>query len=208
MEKNILSIDLDIIMHPSIDLYNDEVYVNDDPDELWADLEDTYGYERLNILNYDQEVLLNILKLLKKNQNTPLHFIINHEEIVDQLKETTTYNEDKYNIINIDFHHDMWYNPDDLIDLKNDKEYDCANWLGYLYMQKKLSSIIWVKAPTSSKLDVKVYGKNTIPITTWSIKEFFRLDDMEFDEVYFCFSPQWIPPKYRIIYNAIKTLLE
>ena len=208
MEKNILSIDLDIIMHPSIDLYNDDIYVNEDPDELWSNLEEEFAFEAFDTLKYDKEVLLDIIRLLKKNKDKPIIFIKDHDEIVNLLKNDTDYPQCMYNIYNIDFHHDLWYGEDDVLDAKSEDNYTCADWLGYLYLHKKTSSITWIKAKNSSNINIKPYGNKDCKIEYLSIKDFSQLEDINFDQIYFCLSPQWIPPKYRIIYDVIKLLLE
>ena len=63
MKKNILSIDLDIIMHPSITLYNDEVEGEDNPEELWNYFETEYHYSENHSLQYDTYTLIEIIKL-------------------------------------------------------------------------------------------------------------------------------------------------
>lgn len=207
MNKKILSIDFDIIMHLSINLYNIYVEEADDPEELWKELEEEYEYEKYNLLKYDKEVLINIIKLLKANLNKPIHFIQNHEEIVDLLKETENYENTQYDIYNIDFHHDIWYNKQDFYYINKHDEYNCANWIGYLFLKKKLSSITWLKAPKSISPNFASYElKNKL--TELTLKNFNQLKDIDFDEVYFCLSPQWIPPRYRIFYQIIKELLE
>ena len=206
MEKTILSIDFDIVMHPCIELYNDDVEGEDNPEELWNFLENKYNFEDLNLLKYDDKLVIQLIQLLKYNKNKPIYFIQEHQEIVDILKKSPTYKEDKYNIINIDFHHDLWYNEESFQAILQDDEYNCANWLGYLLLKKKLISASWVKASNSIPPRIKTYGNN-IQLNTLYFKDLEKLYQIDFDEIYFCLSPQWVPPKYQIIYEIIKLLL-
>lgn len=205
MEKKILSIDFDIIMYPCISLYNGDIDGDDNPIELWKQLEDEYGLENYNILTYDASVLLELAKLVSynKKKGKPIYYIDEHQQIVDKLKKDKDYDESIYDLYNIDFHHDIWYNTEDLIDIQENDKYHCGCWIGYLYLKKKLSNITWLKAPNSDGLEIKAYGGN-LDIKTLRIREFDKLYDIDFDEVYLCLSPQWVPQKYKIFYDLIK----
>lgn len=207
MEKKILSIDFDIIMYPCIKLYNGDVNGDDNPVDLWRGLEDEYGLENYNILTYDARVLKEITKLITINKNKPIHFIQEHQEIVDHLKTTSGWDIDKYDIYNIDFHHDMWYRDTDFADILKKDEYNCSDWLGYLYLTKRTSNVTWLKAPNSEDLSIKAYG-GEVKLNTLRIREFYRLNEIDFDEIYFCLSPQWVPQKYKIFYDMIQIMIE
>lgn len=207
MEKKILSIDFDIIMYPCINLYNGDVGGDDNPVDLWRDLEDEYGLENYNILTYDTKVLKEITKLIAKNKNKPIYFIQEHQEIVDHLKTTEGWNEDTYDVYNVDFHHDFWYRDTDFAEILKQDEYNCSDWLGYLYLTKKASGITWLKAPNSDEPEIRAYGGN-VKFNTLRIREFDKLHKIDFDEVYFCFSPQWVPQKYRIFYDIIEIMVK
>lgn len=205
MEKKILSIDFDIIMYPCINLYNGDIDGDDNPIELWKQLEEDYQFENYNILTYDTSVLLELAKLIhyNKEQGKPIYYIDEHQHIVDKIKKDNDYDESTYDIYNVDFHHDLWYSAEDILDIKENDGYHCGCWIGYLYFNKKLSSITWLKAPNSDGLELKTYG-GTLDLKTLRIREFDKLYDIDFDEVYFCLSPQWVPQKYKIFYDLIK----
>lgn len=207
MEKKILSIDFDIIMYPCINLYNSDVAGDDNPIDLWRDLEDEYGLENYNILTYDTKVLKEITKLIAHNKNKPVHFIQEHQEIVDHLKSTAGWGEDRYDIYNVDHHHDLWYRDTDFAEILKRDEYNCSDWLGYLYLTKRASNITWLKAPNSIEPEIRSYGGD-IKINTLRIREFDKLHKIDFDEIYFCFSPQWVPQKYKIFYDMIQIMIE
>jgi len=208
MEKKILSIDFDIIMAPSIELYNDYAFAETDPAELWADLEAEYQFEFYDKLQFDETILYGITDLLKHFKDKPIYFITDHDEVVDILKKSPNYNIDIYNIYNVDFHHDFWYDKLAFNEILQQDEYNCGTWLGYLYLTKKLSSVTWVKALHSDAMSFRPYGNDNCKINLESIRNIEKLKDIDFDEVYFCLSPQWIPPRYVIFYNLIKQLLE
>jgi hypothetical protein len=81
MEKKILSIDFDIIMYPCIKLYNADVNGDDNPIDLWGDLENEYGLGNNNILTYDTKVPKEITQLIAYNKNKPIYFIQEHHFI-------------------------------------------------------------------------------------------------------------------------------
>lgn len=209
MTKNILSIDFDIVMYPCINLYNGDVDGGDNPTELWRDLEDEYGLENYNILKCDMSIVMEIAKVVAYyyKLGKPIYFIDEHQEIVDNLKKEPTYDEDTYNICNVDFHHDLWYRESDFPDILKADEYNCSDWLGYLYLKKKLESFTWLKAPNSDEPEFRSYGGD-FDLKTLRIREFNKLYDMNFDEVYMCLSPQWVPDKFRPYYNLIRVMVE
>lgn len=205
MEKKILSIDFDIIMYPCITLYNGEIDGDDNPIESWRQLEEEYGFESYNMFTYDTKVLKELAKIITYNrkQNKPIYYITEHQQIVDKLKKDKDYDTSQYNIYNIDFHHDLWYNDTDIIQIVEDDDYHCGCWIGYLYLKKKLTSLTWLKAPNSDMPEIKTYS-NDLQFNTLRIREFEDLYEIDFDEVYFCLSPQWVPQKYKILYDLIK----
>ena len=206
MEKTILSIDFDIIMHPCIDLYNEDVEGSDEPKELWKWLEEEYKLEDYNLLTGDFNILFEIAKLINYNKDKPIYFIDEHQEIIDILQERPEYNTDVYKIYNIDFHHDIWYDEDSPNEILYNDEYTCADWVGYLYLKKKLKQYIWLKASNSNLLETPIYGKN-FNFKTLGLTDFDKLYRVDFDEIYFCLSPHWVPEKYRKLYDLIKLFL-
>lgn len=207
MEKTILSIDFDIIMHSCITLYNDDVEGNDNPIELWGWLEEEYKLEDYNLLSGDFKTLFEIAKLLNYNKDKPIYFIDEHQEIIDILQERSEYNTDTYNIYNIDFHHDIWYDEDSPDEILDNDEYTCADWVGYLYLKKKLKQYTWLKAPNSDLLEIPIYGKN-FNFNILRLSDFDKLYKINFDEIYVCLSPQWVPEKYHYLYNILELFLE
>lgn len=198
-EKKILSIDFDIIMYPCIKLYNNYVSGTANPTELWAGLNMDFNMD--NFIRYDANVYHDLVMLILKNVRNGARLIpiTEHQMIIDKLQAEGTYDEDEFNLTNIDFHHDLWYSDRDKINAADFEEWACNNWLGYLYLKDKIKNMHWVKAPNSELLapaDLEVF--NTISGLS-SIKE---LGD-DYTDIYFCLSPQWVPYQYHHLYNLI-----
>lgn len=120
--KNILSIDFDIIMAPSIELYNNLV-----PQLSWKQLKQL---PYLKSLNYDKDIYNKIINYIKKYKKEDRIFIKEHDEIVKFITEPCY-------LINIDHHHDCGYK-------KNGNQLSCANWLNYLFTNNLIiNNPIW-----------------------------------------------------------------
>lgn len=201
MTKNILSIDFDIIMAPCIKLYNDKVGGDDNSTQLWNYLEHTMELDQY--LRYDAKTLSDIALLIKQaiTNGAKFYMINEHQEIVDSLQAQKSYCDDTFNITNIDFHHDLWYRQEDLSQLIDFDNYNCSNWLGYLYLKNKTESITWIPAANSDQnLPECVNNLYKLPLRT------IEGISTNYDAVYFCLSPQWVPYKYHHLYKLISLL--
>ena len=178
---NIVSIDFDIIMGPSIEAYNS--YANKPWEEKIEDagiLEycicDTSIYQKLT--NY----LISLTKNLSKEK---IHIIRDHHHILNFLPEKET-----LQIFNIDHHHDIGYNE------KDENELNCGNWGKYLKDQNPDNQIIWInnfnsKEPMPGKEN---FLTRTTPILSCS------LENITPDELILCLSPEWVPPRYQTLF--------
>lgn len=203
----ILSVDFDIIMYPCIKLYNDKVGGDANPTELWSFLEQEY--ELQNFINYDAKYLLKIAELVKTatSKGAKLIPIQEHQEIVDYLKATETYEEDSYDVVNIDFHHDIWYRDEDKNNILSFDKYNCSNWLGYLYLKDKTNSIEWICAGNSGGYPAYDKENETVEV----INKKTRLLEWDgqvkdVDYVFLCLSPQWVPYKFHHLYQLLINL--
>lgn len=203
--KKILSIDFDIIMYPCIKLYERQTSGDANPVSLWSHLNHEFNID--SFVRYDAQVLKNIAKLIQNNvkNGAKLYNIDEHHGIVHELKGQENYNDETYELTNIDFHHDLWYSDNDKIDAADFDTYRCNNWIGYLYLQKKLDNLVWVKAPNS---EMPVIESEEVIIN--EIKTLGAISELatDFDEIYFCFSPQWVPHQYRHIFDLITSLIK
>lgn len=133
----ILTIDFDIIMSPSIDLYNDF-------DEGVNEFLDKFDF--IGILEANLELYRNLTQIILTNKDK-IKFIYDHHDIVEFLKDV----EEPIELHNIDYHHDLgygedmpWHRP------LRENEYHEGNWVKYLYDLEKIKSYIWYKDYKSS----------------------------------------------------------
>lgn len=198
MEK-ILSIDFDCIMYPCIKLYNDSCHGNENPTVEWKNIESRQNID--NFLCYDAKILEEIALLIQRNvkNGSKLIPITNHQDIVEYINLVDN---EKIELANIDFHHDIWYDEDSIDRITHFDEYTCANWVGYLYFKNKLDSYTWVKMPNS---DLFMPSNEDVPLTVLRSTEIKDLSN-DFDRIFLCLSPQWVPYKFHHLYDLIVKL--
>ena len=195
----ILSIDFDAIMFPCIRLYNEYCYGNENATTIWRQLE--FDRDINQYLSYDANVYKNIGKIIFKNikNGAKLIPIQEHQMLVDHLKKYDLLDL-QFDITNIDYHHDIAYNRNSFVEMEFDN-YTCADWAGYLMTLNPETTLTWVRCPGSSPYneDIKEFT-NTIIIKR--IDEIVDLDD-DYDLIYFCLSPQWVPYVYHHLYDLL-----
>ena len=195
----ILSIDFDAIMFPCIRLYNEYCYGNENATTIWRQLE--FDRDINQYLSYDANVYKNIGKIIFKNikNGAKLIPIQEHQMLVDHLKKYDLLNL-QFDITNIDYHHDIAYNRNSFVEMEFDN-YTCADWAGYLMTLNPETTLTWVRCPGSSPYneDIKEF---TNTITIKRIDEIVDLDD-DYDLIYFCLSPQWVPYVYHHLYDLL-----
>lgn len=185
----VLSIDFDIIMSPCINLYNDMAGEGENSQVNWEKI--FYSRDLEKFLCYDSNTLTNLFKLLKE-QKCKFEFIESHADIVPFITE-------KCDLVNIDFHHDIWYNKESTEHYAEDK-WSCANWVGYLGYKDLLNTYYWIKAGNSQQF----VGEFNVP---WEKDNVDKIPFLgSFDKVIICFSPNWVPYKYRHLYDLIKVV--
>lgn len=195
----ILSIDFDAIMFPCIRLYNEYCYGNENATTIWRQLE--FDRDINQYLSYDANVYKNIGKIIFKNikNGAKLIPIQEHQMLVDHLKKYDLLDL-QFDITNIDYHHDIAYNRNSFVEMEFDN-YSCADWAGYLMTLNPETTLTWVRCPGSSPYneDIKEF---TNTITVKRIDEIVDLDD-DYDLIYFCLSPQWVPYVYHHLYDLL-----
>ena len=97
-----------------------------------------------NAFHYEKimNLLFTLFKLLNKEK---IHFIKQHHSIFHLLDKNF-----KYNIINIDHHHDWCYKDSEFNN--NIDKVNCGNWVKYLSDINCLEEYIWIKNQNSSDL--------------------------------------------------------
>lgn len=185
----VLSIDFDIIMAPCINLYNDMAGEGQNSQVNWEKI--FYSRDLEKFLCYDSNTLTNLFKLLKE-QKCKFEFIESHADIVPFITE-------KCDLVNIDFHHDIYYQKEST-EHYADNKWTCADWVGYLGYKDLLNTYYWIKAGNSQQFA----GEFNVPWEKDNVEKIPFLGS--FDKVIICFSPNWVPYKYRHLYDLIKVV--
>lgn len=176
---NIVSIDFDIIMAPSIEFYNNMVgspnLFNDDLVKVFT--ADLVHYQRLTQW---------LMKQLSQVQPENIICIVSHEKLIDYVSEGDT-------IINIDHHHDLGYKN---ADNKKLNKINCGNWAKHLLEEKIIQNYIWIKNENSNI--VKEYDGS---IKEYNLKN-YQLDNLKADKIILCLSPEWITPQFKPLFFA------
>lgn len=86
--------------------------------------------------------------------------------------------------------------------LKEDNEVNEGNWIAWLHSQGKLNSIVWIHNPNSINLqrndfNIQLLGDKY----TFHLREDYKFEesifaDYDFDHVFVCLSPTYIPASY------------
>lgn len=182
----ILSIDFDIIMYPSLDDSIEYKISHEHWD--WKEQNLKVDFKIYSILTQ---------MLLQLKEKTQFHFITTHQQIVNLINEKT-------DIINIDHHHDLYYDEQSRIKTTI-KNLNCGNWGKYLYDSNLLNSFTWVK-------DIKSCGLKTLPIESdLKFNEIninnFKLKEIP-EKVIICLSPEWIHPDLFPLFTLWKKVLK
>ena len=221
MVKRLLSIDFDIIMAPCIKLYNDMSNGGENPTVTWNAIEFERGVDE-KFLMYDANTYKTLVKLVKMVMDFNIFCnvvpVTAHHEIIDNLKKSLDYDETTYDLINIDYHHDIMYRPQDRNTIKNFDKYNCSNWVGYLMLKDKIDKYTWVKAGNSLAYDHRLDGKTPLDFDVQSLRYIEdgikypnslrpdQISPINISTIYLCLSPQWVPYKYHHLYDLIVEL--
>ena len=188
---NILSIDFDWIMEPSIGIYND-FCCDEKALNSHIPVKDSIRfkpkYEKFYQLNY-------YLKKIKETIDDPTHIVFAdyHNEIVKYIYEIWNIKE-PYNLYNIDHHHDMGY------DKQFKDELNSSNWVHFC---KNLKVYNWIGNKTSDQSTLTPNIISNIPKFN-SSTNIHSIKDIKFDYVFICLSPGWIPDELFYLFYVIK----
>lgn len=183
--NTIVTIDFDIIMAPSIGLYNNLVPMNS-----WEKLEEDPYFKLLKIdaIHY-QKIFNYIMKCILNLSKEQIHFIEDHGQAVRYITK-------RCDLINIDHHHDIGYGED----LEKQESPTCANWVYYLYKNNLLNSYTWINNNNS---DIIPPDRTNISINIHDLHE-FDLDSLSIpNELIICLSEPWTPPYIRPLFYTI-----
>lgn len=195
---NVVTIDFDIIMSPSIGLYNNLV----DPDDPVADVIEEFGFiANIPADLYKYEYLTRYIIRSLENV-TDVYFISNHGSVVDILKKIP--HDEPINITNIDHHHDVGY------DVENwtlpFRKLSCGNWVKYAKDLKLFDEYTWIKNDNSDPIPTlgRKYINNTIDFADAKLESLARHTDF----LIICASYEWVPPVYHPLFLNWQTICE
>ena len=196
----VLSIDFDYFPRPTrqaLERYPDGIDLPTGLSNIiWATKYQYYN-NIIRSVNIDRTEL-NILRQLLSTQSisAPVKIANSHIEIYDFIYKHSVGS--KIDLVNIDFHHDMF---------NNNKNLDCGNWIGHLEKENKLKTLSWITTQTS--LDAYGFTNNEIEIKHariyLSINEI--LND-KFDLIFLCRSDPWSPPHLDIYFDELKSFCQ
>ena len=188
--SNVLTIDFDLIMAPSIELYNDIIGDEEGINEViqkyplleYTLTADFFIYEALT---------RGLMILFKKIPADNVYFISNHQDIIPIVGDL-----EKFSLINIDHHHDIAYGstkPTSFI-----RQAECGNWVKYLSDLGKIKEYIWIHNKNSIMPKIgfsKPYLYEDLEIQTIDFNKFENID-----KLVICNSPHWVPPNVQALF--------
>ena len=179
----VLTIDFDIIMAPSILMYN---HLSDLSWKVLIESSPQFALLQPDYIHYSRltEYFWGLLEL---NSRDSLIFIENHGRIPHYLE-----GENKIDLINIDHHHDIRYHDDDDIFSLN-----CGNWVGYLIDNGRLNSYHWINNENSLDCNIETYKDF---YTQETLKNSTLIPD-KYDKIFICLSEPWVPPYIRPLFD-------
>lgn len=184
--KTITTIDFDIIMEPSIELYNDLL------GEYYTDATNVKQvFSFVGQLPANLELYKKLTLFISKIDKEKIHWIENHHEILSDINE-------KINLINIDHHHDINYDEDEWKVLT--RKPNEGNWVKRLYELRFINKYIWLKDYESIDLDKEYQSKYISELHFFEDYDLNKLIE-ETDELFICSSYDWIPEEYHSLFE-------
>lgn len=189
--KQIVTIDFDIIMSPSIELYNDRI----GPHE--KDVEATMRkFPCLNGMTANLDVYRMLTHFINRVDFKNISFITQHREMRNFMSEF----DEPIELVNIDHHHDIEYADKDAD--KTDNEHD-GNWVKTYFQQNKIAKYCWINNVNSTPLSATMLEK--FPHESFYISEEI-LETLNPDHLIICLSPEWVPPTYYALFTLWREL--
>lgn len=206
----ILSIDLDYILEPCIQLYNDMISGSlENMESQWIQILKARDLERHLSINNDN--LNFIIKVLEESTKYVDHvyYSIDHSNIISALGDEIKINNNlklPTNFINIDHHHDICYSDLSERDVIMFNLVQCNNWVLFLNKFKSIDQYQWIGNENSGEYEgTKPIGLKESKFIT---KENFDFDCLKECEMLFVTSSDpWIPPMMHEYIIAIQAKL-
>ena len=205
--NTILSIDLDILFSPYVGIYNKDIFDNKSTDFLWSCVSSQYNIWDFRINDNYLIYLKNILNIYI-NQINYIYIGYDHSSILKAIEKeknnfSTPY---KFNIYNIDYHHDIFYGELEKDEIINQNIANCGDWVGFLNYNNFIEKYYWYRG-IGSEFDKTqmIINSKIFPLTM----EHFIFDNsfpnnLQIDLLFIAISPHWIPSCY---YSKVQTFL-
>ena len=199
----VLSIDLDYIMGPVIELYNGLKF-NDNPTIRWEQLFNNTDFKESHFYIDQSNLLFCYNTFLKALRNCDsVSFGYEHDSILFSIA-----NDENIDLINIDHHDDVFggdyteempdedaYKYEFYELLKHDRVHE-GNWGAWLGGRGKLNSFTWIGNKNSGNKARNQFNAEVVPNYINVEKEDYKFDNYNFDHIFVCMSPQYIPPNH------------
>ena len=198
---NIVTIDFDIIMHWSLNIYNDFVSDEENISSILSKNKNANFIPHVDLGLYYYLTQF-IIKCIKKLPKDHIFFIDDHDGVVDLFDTNLIKPMENFTIFNIDFHHDIAYDEDDIKNKINDL--DCSNWVKYIYEHYKhyFNQYIWINSEESADYDDyhSFFSKKMI---IHNINQ-YNLDALvqSADVLFICKSEEWVPTEQQFLYDV------
>lgn len=184
----VITIDFDIIMEPSIDLYNN---LTGSPWEERYRRHPILKVSDANFAIYHQltQYLLYVIPKMKKEN---IHFIANHQSVLNYLTNTN----EPIDVINIDHHHDIVYG-------EGLDKLTCGNWVSWINKEYNLNSYLWVYDENSRFITNKDTEQVKFDYTQKCFHDYEHEIYKQYsipDKLIICLSGEWIPPQYKPLF--------
>jgi len=223
----VLSIDLDYCMDTCMDMIdNTQInhYIDDNPVSRWKAFKDhTIIPDQSVFIDEDKvEYCFDVYQKALKHCNSVM-FGYDHDAILYRLEMDDAYDLD---IINIDHHGDMLngnpyvghmelfnFDEEEVIDYEFSNFQDGnvmeGNWVGWLEWKNKLNSYTWIHGLRSLGCTEHSKGRSVSEVHSkyfssdieYYLKEDYTFDDYDFDFIFVCLSPGYMPKKYWNIFS-------
>ena len=195
---NVVTIDFDVIMSPSIGFYNDLVGMSD---PIGKYIDEFSFVANLPANLYQYEYLTKYLMMAQKSVQD-IYFISSHEKVIDILRNMP--HDEEICLINIDHHHDVGYSIDNWRSpLKNP---EVGNWVKYGRDKKLFDHYYWIKNENSD--DIPKEGKHYIDKEILFKNSKLEQYADQTDVLILCSSLEWIPPIYHPLFYTWQTICE
>lgn len=210
--KNVLSIDMDYIMGPCIELYNSIIgqdpYDRYSPEDFWAKLNEFLNIEQF--LTYDEEKLLFLIKIFSKALSIVpaenILFATEHDMILNLLCGSERNAGETFEIYNLDHHHDIYYGVRQKEEAERFSFASPANWVYYLGSNRKIEEYHWLRNKNSAEFPFEEQKELYFPVSLDTSYE--EIEKVRFDYIFVCMSKKYYPPRFQQYFDMLVLIAE